>query len=106
MKNIFLIFVFVFFTSNVFSQQITYSVPENEDMRSLNFDIIGKINGNYLVYKEVRNKSYIHVYDNDMKVIDRVDLTFMPDRILKTDFIVYPDFAWLIYQYQKRNIVY
>ena len=55
------------------------------------------------MYKNLRNSNAISVYDNSMKLIDRVDLRFMPDKTLNVDFVAYPDFAWLIYQYQKRN---
>lgn len=88
-----------------FSQQITYSQPESNDIRSLNFEIIGKIDQNYLVYKEVRNNSSVSVYNASMKLVNKVDLKFMPDKTLKVDFVLYPDHAWLVYQYQKRNIV-
>lgn len=88
------------------SQRISYSVPENDDAKSLNFEIIGKVNGNYLVYKNIRSKHAISVYDNDMKLKNRVDLDFLPDRALNAEFIQYPDFAYIIYQYQKKNILY
>ncbi len=105
MKSIclFLLSGFIYFSG--FSQQITYSQPESNDVRSLNFEIIGKINGNFLVYKNLRNNNAISVYDNVMKLKDNVDLRFMPDKTLNVDFIAYPDFAWLIYQYQKKNIL-
>ena len=86
-------------------QRITYSVPETQDGRSLDFEIIGKVSGNFLVYKNVRNRYAVSVYNNDMGLKDRVDLDFMPDKTLNADFIVYPDFAYIIYQYQKRNIL-
>ncbi|HEV2831133.1 MAG TPA: hypothetical protein VGW31_04070 [Hanamia sp.] len=105
MKNTLLFLVFTFFSGAAFSQQITYSQPESNDIRSLNFDIIGKIKGNFLVYKNIRNNNAISVYDNSMKLLDRIDLRFMPDKTLNVDFVAYPDFAWLIYQYQKRNII-
>ncbi|MEO5648343.1 MAG: hypothetical protein ABIR03_00290 [Ginsengibacter sp.] len=105
MKNLLLFLVSSFFSQAIFSQQITYSQPESNDVRSLNFDIIGKIKGNFLVYKNIRNSDAISVYDNSMRLIDRIDLRFMPDKTLNVDFIAYPDFAWLIYQYQKRNII-
>ena len=38
-----------------------------------------------------------------MSLINRVNLKFMPDNTLNVDFITYPDFAWMIYQFQKRN---
>ena len=103
MKSIFLLIVLGLFSPIVFSQQITYSLPESNDIRSLNFDIIGKINGNFLVYKNLRNDNAISVYDNSMKLINKVDLRFVPDRTLNVNFIPYPDFAWMIYQYQKKS---
>ena len=106
MKNIFLFFIAVTFHSAVFSQQITYTQPESQDSRSLDFEIIGKINGNFLIYKNIRNNYAICSYDNSMRLLNRVELRFMPDKVLNTDFVAYPNFAWLIYQYQKRNTVY
>jgi hypothetical protein len=105
MKNLFIFLSTIFLSLPVFSQQITYSQPESNDIRSLNFDIIGKINSNFLVYKSLRNSNAISVYDNSMRLKDRVDLSFMPDKTLNVDFVAYPNFAWLIYQYQKRNIL-
>ena len=90
---------------SVYSQQINYSQPESNDIRSLNFEIIGKISNNFLVYKYIRNSNEISVYDNSMKLLDKIDLRFMPDKTLNVDFVAYPDFAWLIYQFQKRNVI-
>ena len=87
------------------SQRITYSQPENEDSRSLDFEIIGKVSGNFLVYKNVRNRYAVSVYNNDMGLKERVNLDFMPDKTLNAEFIAYPDFSYIIYQYQKRNIL-
>lgn len=91
---------------NGYAQQITYSQPEANDIKSLNFEIIGKVDGNFLIYKNLRNNHDISVYDYSMRLIDKTELLFMEDKTLNADFIAYPDFAWIIYQYQKRNIVY
>ena len=106
MKNIVLFFLLFFVANEAFCQQITYSEPESEDVRSLDFEIIGKIKGNFLVYKNIRNRYAISVYDNNMGLKQRVDLDFMPDRTLNVDFVAFQDFAYLIYQYQKRNVLY
>lgn len=87
------------------TQKITYSSPESEDTRALDFEVIGKVGGNFLVYKNIRNKYAVSVYDNDMKLKDRVSLDFMPEKAINTDFVTYPDYAWMIYQYQKRSIL-
>jgi len=87
------------------SQHITYSEPDREDARSVDFEIIGKVSGNFLVYKNIRSKYMVSVYDNDMNLKDKVDLDFMPDKIINADFIAYPEFAYIIYQFQKRSII-
>lgn len=88
-----------------FGQQITYSEAEANDLRSLNFEIIGKIDQHFLIYKNIRNDNYISVLDAKMNQVNKTYLSFMPDKTLNVDFVVYPDFAWLIYQYQRKNIV-
>ncbi|MGH2647002.1 MAG: hypothetical protein ACRDE8_05510, partial [Ginsengibacter sp.] len=105
MKNFIIFFILGLLSLNAFSQQITYTKPEYEDIRNVDFEIIGKVSGNFLVYKNIRNQYAVSVYDNDMKLKERVDLDFMPDRIMNVDFVTYPDYAYMIYQFQKRNIL-
>lgn len=105
MKKFLLFFIISVFYTVGFSQQITYTEPESQDSRSLDFQIIGKIQDNFLIYKNIRNDYAICSYDNSMRLLNRIDLNFMPDKTLNVHFIAYPDFAYLIYQYQKRNVV-
>lgn len=90
------------------SQRIVYSEPDKEDSRRLNFEIIGKINGNFLIYKNIRSKNWISILDNDMKQVARVEQDYLPDndRVINVDFFPYNDFCYMIYQYRKRNIIY
>src|SRR6185503_4131698 len=90
------------------SQRIIYSEPEKDDTRRLNFEIIGKINGNFLIYKNIRNKNSIAILDNEMKLVKSVEQDYLPDndRVINVAFFTYPDFAYMIYQYRKRNIIY
>jgi hypothetical protein len=89
------------------TQKIVYSEPDRGDSRRMDFEVIGKIAGNFLVYKEVGNRSYITAYDNDMKEIGKVEHEYLPDeRMINVDFFPFPDFAYMVYQYQKRNVVY
>lgn len=90
----------------LFAQRIKYSAPERDDSRSLNFEIVGKVNGNFIVYKNIRAKNAVSVYDNEMKLKERVDLDFIPDRTINVDFVAYPDYFYIIYQFQKRGILY
>ena len=87
------------------AQRITYSNPEQEDSRRTNFEILGRINGNILVFKNNHTENAISVYDNNMSLVKRVNLDYLPEKYLNIDFIQYPDFAYMIYEYQRKNIV-
>lgn len=108
MKQVCGILMLVILTLPLAAQQIAYSQPDNNDTRNLDFEIIGKLKGNYLIYKNIRNTYTINVYDQEMNLKNKTELKFLPekDRLLNVDFIAYPDFAWMIYQYQRRNFVY
>lgn len=85
--------------------QIIYTDPEKEDGRRTNFEIIGKMNGNFLIFKNNNSKNDICIYDSMMRLQQRVPLTFMPDRYINVDFVAYPEFSYLFYEYQKKSIV-
>src|SRR5580658_7533057 len=84
--------------------QILYSEPEREDGRRTNFEIIGKLNDNYLVFKNNNNNNAISIYDSTMRLQQRVPLTFIPERYINIDFVAYSDYFLLIYEYQKKSI--
>lgn len=90
------------------AQKIVYSEPDKDDSRRMDFEIAGKVGGNFLIYKNTRSKNWITVLDNDMKEIDKVDQDYVPDndRMINVDFFPYQDFCYMIYQYQKKNVVY
>lgn len=97
---------FSFSFSAITAQRIQISEPDRDDSRRMNFEIIGKMENNYLIYKSVRGDNFICVYDNDMKLIKKVKHEYLPDeRMINVDFFPYQDFVYMIYQYQKRNIV-
>lgn len=93
-------------STSLHAQSIVYSKPEKSDTRGLNFEIIGKLNDHYLVYKNIRNDHRVTVYDDDMEVVTNESLTFLPDRVINADILAYKNFFYLFYQYQRRNVVY
>jgi hypothetical protein len=88
------------------AQRIFYSESERDDSRRTNFEIIGKVGANILVFKNNRSDNAISVYDNEMKLIERVKLDYMDDRWINVDFVPYAEHVWMIYQFQRRGIVY
>ena len=91
---------------NVNAQRVVYSEPDRNDIRQTQFEIVGKVNGNLLIYKSLRDNYSMSVYDLEMQQKDRVKLGFLPDRIINADFLAYPEYCYMFYQYQRRNVVY
>ncbi|MGZ5191445.1 MAG: hypothetical protein ACXWCZ_10525 [Flavisolibacter sp.] len=102
-----LIASFALIASSVFAQRIVYSEPERDDSRKMNFEIIGKVSGNFLIYKNIRNKNYIAVYNNELEQTAKEELNYLPeDRLINVDFFPYADFSYMVYQFQKKNVIY
>lgn len=100
--------LFVFFFSLPFcamAQTVNVSDFERDDTRDMNFEIIGKINGNILVYKNIRSNHKITIFDKEMNTIESVKLAFMPERTFNVDFISYANHFFIVYQYQKGTIL-
>lgn len=76
------------------AQKIVYSEPEREDTRRMNFNIVGKIDGNFLVYKNIRSNNSIVVFDDQMQQVAKVDQDYLPsyDRMINVDFFAYSNF--------------
>jgi hypothetical protein len=90
-----------------FAQRITFSETQKEDSRDINFDVVGKMNNNIMVFKNAKWKYAVSVYSaEDMSLKEKVELDFIPDKAFNVDYIAYPDYFYFIYQYQKKSIVY
>lgn len=87
-------------------QRITYSDPDHDDPRVLNFEIIGKVGGKLLIYKNYRDLHNIAVYDAEMRMVEKNRLELANVKVLNTEFLVYPEFAYMIYQFQKKSAVF
>lgn len=92
--------------SGLNAQRIVFSEPDRDDARTINFEVIGKMNGNFLIYKNYSTTHNITVLDADMKLVEKNKLDFIPDKVQDIDIIQYPDFVYLFYQYQKRSVYY
>lgn len=103
----FLFILLTCFSLPSLAQRIVYSEVDEDDSRRMRFEVIGKVGGNFLVYKNVKNKDYISVYNADMRQVSRELQAYIPDdRLINIDFFPYNDFVYLIYQYQRKKVVY
>ena len=89
------------------AQEIAYSKPRHDDLLfGGRYDIIGKLNDNVLIYKHIRYKHLISIYDNKMKLKEDINLKFIPSNVISVEFVNCFDRVDLIYQFQKRNVFY
>ncbi|HMO63073.1 MAG TPA: hypothetical protein PKC39_08990 [Ferruginibacter sp.] len=88
------------------AQQIIFSDPEREDIREMNFEIIGKVGNNVLIFHDVRWKYTFNVYNDSMRLLHKVETDFVPKKTTNIDFVAYPNFVYMVYQYQKKGILY
>ena len=88
------------------AQKITYSPIIREDNSKINFEILGKVGPNYLVYKKVRWKHMLQIFNKDMVQLSNERMSFLPDKVFNVDFVIYPDHFFLIFQYQQGATVY
>jgi len=103
----FILFIFsgLIMAGGATAQTIRFSDVDRGSVDDVNSDIIGKVNNRILIYRNLRSNHSISIYDNEMKTIKKVDLDFIPSRTHNIDFVAYPDFFYMIYQYQKNNII-
>jgi hypothetical protein len=94
------------FMPHASAQSIFYSEPLKEETKQSNFDIIGRYGDNVLIFKNLKSKNYISVYDAQMQLVEQVELPFMPPRLLEYDILSFPDHSYIFYQYQQRNVAY
>ncbi|RZL12618.1 MAG: hypothetical protein EOO89_19285, partial [Pedobacter sp.] len=106
MKMILATIILFSYLCNIHAQHITFSDHRTDESSDINFEIIGKQGSNYLVYKNIRWKHVMGVYDEQMKLVSNDRMKFMPEKTFNVDFISYPDFFFMIYQYQKGNVIY
>lgn len=100
------VFILIFILPQaLIAQEIIYSGYNSEDNRDINFEILGKMNNSYIIYKNVKSKHLLAVYDQEMKIRETIRLSFVPEKTYNIDFIVYPGHFYMIYQYQKNKIV-
>ena len=107
LRNSLIVFIFSVIALPSFAQKIVYSEVDEDDSRRLRFEVIGKVSGNFLVYKNTKNKNYISVFNNNMEQVAKEEQDYIDDdKLINIDFFPYDDFVYLIYQYQKKKVVY
>jgi hypothetical protein len=88
------------------AQNVLFSEIQKKDNKNIKFEILGKVEGHYLVYKNISRTHFLSTYDAQMQLIETNALDFLPENLFDIDFIRYPDYFIVLYQYQKNKTVY
>ncbi|HRD42799.1 MAG TPA: hypothetical protein PLN30_03565, partial [Ferruginibacter sp.] len=106
MKRVVLTAIISLFAIQVFAQEILYSPTHREDDVDIYFEILGKVGNHIIAYKGLGTRHFLQVLDPNMKELSNERLKFLDDRLLNIDFVVHPDYFYMIYQKQKNRIIY
>ncbi|TXH22803.1 MAG: hypothetical protein E6Q95_01450 [Chitinophagaceae bacterium] len=108
MKSLCLLLTALCYSFITLAQNVQFADVDDRDNQQMNFEIIGKLKNNLLIYKEVKNQKRITVYDDGMHVIVDKALDFIPSKasLIDLSFFQNGDKANMIYQFQAGNIVY
>lgn len=101
-----IIFSIFIFANKPMAQNITFSEIEKTNNKSSTLEVIGKIGSNFLIYKNLYSKHKITILNNDMSIKENVPLDYISDKTTNIDFIPNANNFLMIWQFQKRNIIY
>lgn len=105
-KKVLLGIVVLFLFHHSSAQNVLFSEVQKKDNRNIKFEILGKIDGHYLVYKNIARTHMLSSYDTQMQLLETNTLDFLPENLFDIDFIRYPDYFIVLFQNQKNKTVY
>ncbi len=108
MKTIFLFLTAIFCvrSTDTRAQNIIYSEVEKNDNRHMVFEILGNFSGDFLIYKNNNRRQFLTIYDNMMAVKKNIKLDFISEKTFNIDFVKYPDYFIMVWQYEKGSSTY
>ena len=88
------------------SQQINYSEPGKNNSNPFYIETIGKIEDNFLICTLEKNKYQLEIYNDELKLKDKISLDFIPHEIDKINFISYPNSLLVLFQCRAKGLLY
>ncbi len=97
------ILLFCLIQLSVCAQDLFYSPAESGVENLLKYEAIGRVGKNILIYRELRGQHVISIFDNNMGLVRKVDLSVLPKDVLGVDFLNTGSNIVLIYQYMVNG---
>ncbi len=108
MKVFYILIIFLGISITTTAQNVAYSklTSFSKSLNPPQFEIIGKVKDNLLVYQFDKNH-FIKVFDDEMNQINTVNLSFLSNDIGGLKFLTHTDFCYVVWEkIMNKTIVY
>ena len=90
----------------VTAQSYVMSGIEKTDKDQIQYEVLGKVDGRYWIYKNNDGIATIAQYNDQMQLVQQNDLVFLPKKLNAIEFITKSNRVYAFYQYQAATTVY
>lgn len=90
----------------VAAQSYVLSGIEKTDKDQMQYEVLGKVDGRFWIYKNNEGIATIAQYNDQMQLVQQNDLAFLPKKINAIEFITKSNRVYAFYQFQAATTVY
>lgn len=102
-KYLLYILLLLIITPATNAQDLFYSPAESGVESIVKYEAIGRIGKHILIYRELKGQKVVSVFENNMNLVRKVELSILPKDVLSVDFINHGTKAIMIYQYLEKS---
>jgi len=89
-----------------FAQSYVLSGTEKTDNSAMQYEVIGKVDNHYWIFKKNKAVSTIAQYNDQMQLVKQNDLSFLPATVSAIEFVHSKNKVVIFYQFQAKTTVY
>ena len=90
----------------VAAQSYVMSGIQKTDKGQMQYEVLGKVEGRYWIYKNNEGVSTIAQYNDQMQLVQQNDLVFLPKKLNAIEFVTKSNRVYAFYQFQAATTVY
>ena len=88
------------------AQSYVMSGTEKTDKDQMQYEVLGKVDGRYWIYKNNEGIATIAQYNDQMQLVQQNDLVFLPKKLNALEFVTKSNRVYAFYQFQEATTVY
>lgn len=90
----------------VAAQSYVMSGIEKTDKDQMQYEVLGKVDGRYWIYKNNEGIATIAQYNEQMQLVQQNDLAFLPKKLNALEFVTKSNRVYAFYQFQAATTLY